>query len=181
MFRITENENENKFAWSSIGDIGEGRKNLGGDMPVLVYRLLEYTLRDVLASRFGNETMIDVFRSAGKLAGSEFSKNVLNLALPLNDFLAHLQNALETAKIGILRIEKFNPETGAATLTVSEDLDCSGLPVTGDVVCNYDEGFLAGVLTEYTHKDYIVTEVDCWASGSRVCRFEAHVRASQED
>ncbi len=58
---------------------------------------------------------------------------------------------------------------------VGEEKDFSGLPVTGDQVCNYDEGFLSGVLKEYTGKDYLVKEVDCWASGVRVCRFEANV------
>ncbi|WP_313182470.1 4-vinyl reductase [Lacrimispora sp.] len=89
--------------------------------------------------------------------------------------LASLQNSLEVHKIGILRIEKFDPRTGDVVLTVGEDLDCSGLPVTGDQVCNYDEGFLSGVLKEYTGKDYLVKEVDCWASGARICRFEANV------
>ena len=64
--------------------------------------------------------------------------------------------------------------------TVGEDLDCSGLPVTGETVCNYDEGFLAGILKVYTKKDYVVTEVDCWATGSRVCRFEANVKKTGE-
>ncbi|MFV0314438.1 MAG: V4R domain-containing protein, partial [Anaerotignum sp.] len=44
---------------------------------------------------------------------------------------------------------------------------------TGETVCNYDEGFLAGILKEYTKKEYVVTEIDCWATGSRVCRFSA--------
>ena len=57
-----------------------------------------------------------------------------------------------------------------------EDLDCSSLPITGETVCNYDEGFLAGILKVYTKKEYVVTEVDCWATGSRVCRFEASVK-----
>ena len=37
-------------------------------------------------------------------------------------------------------------------LTISEDADCSGLPAIGETVCNYDEGFLAGLLTAYTGK-----------------------------
>ena len=106
---------------------------------------------------------------------------MLDLDQPLNEFVAHLREVLEKAKIGILRIEKFDVETGAAVLTVSEDLDCSGLPVTGETVCNYDEGFLAGVLEMYTKNQYIVTEIDCWATGSRVCRFEAFVKHSNED
>ena len=57
-----------------------------------------------------------------------------------------MQGVLEESKIGILRIEKFDIDTGEAVLTVGEDLDCSGLPITGETVCNYDEGFLAGIL-----------------------------------
>ncbi|MEG2770239.1 MAG: 4-vinyl reductase, partial [Oscillospiraceae bacterium] len=84
-------------------------------------------------------------------------------------------------KVGILRVENFDEKTGAAVLTVGEDLDCSGLPITGETVCNYDEGFLAGVLKEYTNNDYIVTEVDCWATGARVCRFEAFVKNTSKN
>ncbi|MEG0166467.1 MAG: V4R domain-containing protein [Ruthenibacterium sp.] len=181
MFHFYEAENENQFKWSSIGNIDAGRKNLGCDLPVAVYRLFEYTIKDELVRRYGKDAMIAVFRGAGELAGTEFAKNMLDLSLPLNDFVARLQHVLETSKIGILRIEEFNPETGFAVLTVSEDLDCSGLPITGETVCNYDEGFLAGVLKAYTKKDYVVTEIDCWATGSRVCRFEACVQHERKD
>jgi hypothetical protein len=58
------------------------------------------------------------------------------------------------------------------TLTVAEDLDCSGLPFTDEVVCHYDEGFIAGVLEAYTGKPFEAKEIDCWASGDRVCRFD---------
>ncbi|MEG1874723.1 MAG: V4R domain-containing protein [Angelakisella sp.] len=176
MLQLFDNEEENKFSWGSIGDVNEGRRNLGADMPVFVYRLMQYTIRDVLSKRYGNEDTIAVFRDAGELAGKELANQLLDLTLPLNEFIAQLQDALEKSKIGILRVESFDPKTGTAVLTVGEDLDCSGLPVTGETVCNYDEGFLAGVLKVYTKNDYIVTEVDCWATGARVCRFEASVR-----
>ncbi|MGO5051014.1 hypothetical protein ACTQ6A_00640 [Lachnospiraceae bacterium LCP25S3_G4] len=44
-------------------------------------------------------------------------------------------------------------DNGEAILTVGEDLDCSGLPITGETVCNFDEGFLAGILKVYTKKN----------------------------
>ncbi|MGL4282715.1 MAG: V4R domain-containing protein [Eubacterium aggregans] len=66
-------------------------------------------------------------------------------------------------------------ESGIFTLTVAEDLDCSGLPPTDEVVCNYDEGFIAGIMTVYTGRTYKVHEIDCWASGARVCRFQGLV------
>ena len=60
-------------------------------------------------------------------------------------------------------------------LTVSEDADCSGLPLLGETVCNYDEGFIGGILSAYTGKEYTATEIDCWATGDRVCRFRAEM------
>ncbi|MEG2924378.1 MAG: V4R domain-containing protein [Oscillospiraceae bacterium] len=178
MLNLFDSADENKFTWGNIGDIEDGRHNLGDSMPVFVYRLLQFTLKDELAKRYGDKTTIDIFRSAGKLAGNELAKHLLDLTLPPNEFIAHLQDVLEKSKIGILRIEEFDIETGKAVLTIAEDLDCSGLPITGETVCNYDEGFLAGILNVYTKKDYVVTEIDCWATGARVCRFEANVKST---
>jgi predicted hydrocarbon binding protein len=79
---------------------------------------------------------------------------------------------LRELKIGILRVESVNEKTGEIFLTVGEDLDCSGLPITGENVCTYDEGFITGILAVYTGKVYSVREIDCWASGDRVCRFK---------
>ncbi len=181
MFKLFDMEDENKFSWNSLGDIEKGRKNLGTDIPVFVYRLFQFTLRDELIKQFGNEKTIEIFRKAGKLAGTEFSNNILDLTLPFDEFFAHLQKILEDNNIGILRIEKFDLITGSIILTVSEDVDCSGLPITGETVCNYDEGFLAGILEAYTKKEYIVTEIDCWATGSRVCRFIGNVIIKNEE
>ena len=175
MFKLFDMNEKNKFSWDSIGSISNGRKNLGEDMPVLVYRLFQYSIKDELNKQFGKEKSVEIFRNAGKLAGIEFAHNMLNLNLQLNDFIKHLQEILENSKIGILRIEKLDKETGDAVFTISEDIDCAGLTITGETVCNYDEGFLAGILREFTNKDYIVTEIDCWTTGSRVCRFEARI------
>ena len=137
--------------------------------------MFEYSMRNALTQMYGKESMIKVFRMAGEEAGQEFYKRYLDGDLMLNDFLAQLQQKLLEYSFGMLRVEKFDVQTGHAVLTVSEDLDCSGLPVSGETVCNYDEGFIAGILKAYTQKDYVVTEVDCWATGDTVCRFDARV------
>ena len=165
------------FFWDSLGDIKEGRGDLGEEMPVLVYRLMQYTMLDVLSKAHGLEQANEYFRQAGFLAGTEFAKNTLDLKLDFNGFVAHLQKTLGDLKIGILRMEAFDPETGDIVLTVGQDLDCSGLPITNENVCVYDEGFIAGILEVYTGKKYDVREVDCWASGDRVCRFSGTVVA----
>jgi predicted hydrocarbon binding protein len=144
-------------------------------MPVLVYRLMQYTMLDVLSKAYGGEQANEYFRQAGFLAGTEFSNNVLDLKVDFNTFIANLQSTLRDLKIGILRIESFDAGTGGIVLTVGQDLDCSGLPVTNETVCNYDEGFIAGILEAYTGKKYDVREVDCWANGDRVCRFQGNV------
>jgi predicted hydrocarbon binding protein len=164
-----------EFSWENLGDIKEGRGDLGEDMPVIVYRLMQYTMLDVLTKDFGADKANEYFRRAGFLAGTEFATNTLDLSVDFNEFLSNLQDALEALKIGILRMEAFDAGSGNIVLTVGQDLDCSGLPVTNETVCNYDEGFIAGILKAYTGKDYDVREVDCWANGNRVCRFNGTV------
>ena len=164
----TKHEN---FLWENLGDIKKGRGDLGEEMPVLVYRLMQYTMLDVLSKAHGADQANEYFRQAGYLAGTEFAKHTLDMNAEFNDFIANLQRILQELKIGILRMEAFDPNTGNIVLTVGQDLDCSGLPITNENVCNYDEGFISGILEAYTGTKYEVREVDCWASGDRVCRF----------
>jgi predicted hydrocarbon binding protein len=164
-----------EFSWDNLGDIKAGREDLGEEMPVLVYRLMQFTMLDILTKEYGPEKANEHFRSAGFLAGSEFAKNVLDFTVDFNTFVANLAKTLSELKIGILRMEAIDPDTGNLVLTVAQDLDCSGLPVTNENVCNYDEGFIAGILNAYTGKNYEVREIDCWASGDRVCRFNASI------
>lgn len=175
MKNIFNKETHNKFKWENIGDIKKGRGDLGEEMPVLVYRLMQYTMLDVLTEDMGPDKANEYFRKAGRLAGMEFAKNALNTSLEIDEFLSHLREVLKDMKIGVLRVESFVPENGEITLTVGQDLDCSGLPVTNENVCTYDEGFISGILEVYTGKPYDVREVDCWASGDRVCRFNGKV------
>jgi len=75
--------------------------------------------------------------------------------------------------IGILRVEKADIEKKELILTVSEDLDCSGLPELDYEICTYDEGFIAALLESFSGIKFIVKEVDCWCTGDRTCRFMA--------
>ena len=163
------------FSWENLGDVKEGRGDLGEEMPVIVYRLMQYTMLDVLSKAHGPEQANEYFRDAGFLAGVEFAKHTLDLKAELNAFIANLQKTLLELKIGILRMEAFDADTGSIILTVGQDLDCSGLPVTNENVCYYDEGFISGILQAYTGHKYDVREVDCWANGDRVCRFNGTV------
>jgi predicted hydrocarbon binding protein len=176
-----EERDQSTFSWSDLGDVEAGRPNLGQSVPVLVYRLFQYTMRDTLITDLDVNITSELFRKAGKLAGEHFCRNVLNTDLEFNEFIAELQRVLKDMKIGILRLERVDLSNLDMTLTVAEDLDCSGLPLLDETVCDYDEGFIAGILKAYTGKDFLVKEVDCWATGDRVCRFAVKfLRTDQE-
>ncbi|MDF2502253.1 MAG: 4-vinyl reductase [Anaerosporomusa subterranea] len=172
MYKFKSDNQSEAFSWESLGDIAVGRANLGSDMPVIVYRLFQFTLRDVLNREYGCEQASNLLRAAGKLAGTEFCKNILDKNLDFNSFVAQLQKKLAELRIGILRLESADMEKLEFVLTVEEDLDCSGLPITEESVCDYDEGFIAGILNEYTGKHFTAKEIDCWATGDRTCRFQ---------
>jgi predicted hydrocarbon binding protein len=135
---------------------------------------MQYSLRSVLNNQLGGQVAEELFRAAGQLAGQEFCKNLLDCNLDFSSFMVQLQQQLKDLNVGVLRIEKSDLEKQAFTLVMTEDLDCSGLPVTDETVCDYDEGFIAGILKVYTGKEFEVKEVDCWSKGDRVCRFEAN-------
>jgi uncharacterized protein len=166
-----EERDQSQFQWSMLGDLKEGRPNLGPMTHIAVYRLMQFTLRDVLIRDFGVEKADRVFFEAGKKAGQEYYQNVLTDKGDLNHFFADIQRTMKELAIGIFRVESADLQRGSFVLTVDEDLDCSGIPVCSEQICTYDEGFIAGLLLAYSGKDYLVKEIDCWGSGARVCRF----------
>jgi predicted hydrocarbon binding protein len=165
------------FSWDQLGDIDEGRPNLGRMTTVAVYRLMQYTMRAVLEKEYGDPKTRALLVQAGRLAGTEFCHNVLDASLPLNKFMAQLHDALLDLSVGVLKVEKSDVENLDFLVTVSEDLDCSGLPIQGVTVCDYDEGFIEGIFSVYTGKSFDVKEIDCWSTGERTCRFTIKQKA----
>jgi hypothetical protein len=147
-----------EFSWSLLGDLELGRPNLGP------HTRLEKTDQ--------------LFYKAGELAGREFYSQYLSETGDFHTFVRELQRSLQEMGIGILRVEEADPEAGTFILTVSEDLDCSGLPELGYEICTYDEGFIAGLLESFTGGSFAVKEVDCWCTGDRTCRFTAEAVGS---
>ena len=166
-----------KFTWDFIGDIEQGRPNLGNTTRIEVYRLFQYTLRDVLEEEFGTEKADRIFYKAGFLAGRHFSEKFLGKHDTLDSFLVRAQQTLLELGIGILRMEDADLAQDSFMLTVAEDLDCSGLPEMDHAVCTYDEGFIAGLFHMQTGREFEVKEVDCWCTGDRTCRFEVRPKA----
>jgi predicted hydrocarbon binding protein len=165
-----------QFTWKGFRNIDVDRENLEPEMPVLIYRLFQHTLKDILTREYDEEVSGRLYRAAGHLAGKSLAQNVLDVNLDINTFMKNLTDKLKEMKIGILRIEKADLNNFSFTITVSEDLYCSGLPVAGEAVCYYDEGLIAGILEAYKGYEFEVKEIDCWATGGRICRFSAHIK-----
>ena len=161
------------FSWDLLGDIKAGRPNLGDKIDVRVYRLMQFTFRDVLERQFGTEEADRLFLEAGKLAGVHFFESVLAGAADFNALVGALQRAFTDLGAGVVRVERAEPPYDEILLTVAEDADCSGLPDLEYELCRYDEGFIAGILEGFTGTRYDVKEIDCWCTGDRVCRFRA--------
>ena len=77
----------------------ESRGNMGDMLPVQLYRLLEYSLREELLERWGKNEQIAIFRKAGYRAGAFFASHFLDLTLSLNRFVAQLQQRMEEMKM----------------------------------------------------------------------------------
>lgn len=165
-----------EFTWDLLGDLEVGRPNLGRRTDVSVYRLMQYCLRDAIERELGAEGADRVFLEAGKLAGMQLYDHALQNDGSINDFTSKLQKLLLDLEIGVFRVEEMSPNADRFVMTVSEDLDCSGLPELSYEVCTYDEGLIAGLLERFSGKQYDVKEVDCWCTGDRTCRFEAVLR-----
>jgi predicted hydrocarbon binding protein len=166
-------ERKYEFSWDLIGDIDLGRPNLGPTTRIEVYRLMQFVFRDVLESHYGTAQADALFHEAGKMAGIAFYKKFCSEITDLNDFVRTLQKILRDLGVGIMRVESADEEKGSFVITMSEDLDCSGLPELDYEVCVYDEGFIAGLMESFTGKKFKVKEVDCWCTGDRTCRFTA--------
>lgn len=162
-----------RFTWDLLGDIAQGRPNLGHTMRVEAYRLMQYCLRDALESRCGTEEADAITYQAGYIAGTHFHERLIGKTGSIGDLVKKLQSVLRELGIGILRVEEHDEQTGRMVMTVSEDLDCSGLPELSYEGCTYDEGFIAAILHSAVGKKFQVKEIDCWCTGDRTCRFEA--------
>lgn len=165
------NDTFRSFEWKNIGDIERGRPTLGEKMHVAAYRMFLYALRSILEKSYGKAAVKHNLVEAGRVAGGKFCEHALDLNLSPVEFFRLLKEKMAELGIGILEVEHADFENMIFILTVSEDLDCSGVPVTGEAICNYDEGLITGIMEIYTGRQFIVRETNCWSAGDWTCRF----------
>ncbi len=172
---MSDQKHKYDFNWDYVvADPDTCRPGLGNTARLEVYRLFQFSVRDILEKRYGTEAADDVFREAGVLAGRAFHIHVLKDRVgEKGDLTKAVQDSFRELGIGIVRFEKVDFQNMVVQLTVDEDLDCSGLPETNEQICVYDEGLIQGILESATGARFTVKEIDCWCSGERTCRFRA--------
>ena len=69
-----EERDETQFEWI-CGDIEKGQPNLSPMVHVAVYRLMQFTLRDILIRELGIEKTDRIIFEAGKKAGQEYGQH----------------------------------------------------------------------------------------------------------
>ena len=66
-------ERKYAFSWDVIGsDIEVARPSMGSQLSMEIYRLLQFTMRDVLEQRYGTKEVDTLFFEAGVLAVKAF-------------------------------------------------------------------------------------------------------------
>lgn len=142
---------------------------------VVMYRLFQQTLRFVMEKEMGVSKVDRLFRKAGWQAGFHFFKRFCGSPATVQELFRIVEERFREMGIGIFRVEFCDVEELFFSLTVSEDLDCSGYPDTGKAICMYSEGLLQGLLEAFTGCPFKVHEVECWGTGAQMCRFNARV------
>lgn len=173
---MSDKERKYKFNWNLVeADYDDARPGLGASLRLEAYRLFQFAMRDVLEEEYSTEVADEIFRKSGVVAGRAFFTRYCTGITDVAQLAKRLQEVLRELGIGIMRFEKIDLEKLEIQMTVDEDLDCSGLPDTHEQICVYDEGFLQGILEQFTGKPFVVREIDCWCTGERTCRFNAKV------
>ncbi len=170
LFTPMSNEPEDEPDFSGLIDLKKTQKKSFTEIPIYVHRLFQITLTEVLIDKYGIGEMTAVFRDCGKMAGRAFVQQNIIPGLPFDEFLKELSEKLREAKLGILNIERYDKDTDIGLISVGDYLNCT-CGLGGKNLCSYEEGFISGILYEYTKKNYSVVETECKGSGSNICRF----------
>lgn len=84
-----------QFSWDLIGDIQLGRPNLGDTTRLEVYRLMQFTFRDIIEKKFGTEMTDEIFYESGYLGGKELYKQFFAGITDINEFVKKTSGHIE--------------------------------------------------------------------------------------
>ena len=163
-----------EFNISSIGDVSK-RVGLGNTVGLEMFRILRTAMVGLISFRMGEKEGGEAVYMAGKAVGGEIGRAFLGEIKDLNEFVTKVKDILSDLKVGILKVVSADTAKGKFVITVDECASCSGTPVTGQPICNFEGGIIAGLLKFFLKKEVKVVETKCWALGDKTCEFEVTV------
>lgn len=124
-------------------------------LPLETYRLLRVT---GMMELFGESTGPVLYR-LGKILSSHFN---LNSEEELLELIEHLG-------IGIPKVA--NKTEDIIVIRLFECMTCAGLPITGELICDLECGFIAGGYEKVKNTKTKGTQTKSWTLGDGYCEF----------
>lgn len=157
------------------------RANLGPGVDVRLFQALRLIAVASVADQTGKDPAALAYKS-GQRVGRALGNAMAPVAGrgPEAFFPAARELCLRMA-IGSLVLEEIDLDRGRVLVRLDETVSCAGILGTEGPLCDFEAGFLAGLLSGGIGKPVRATELACAATGSRGCRFELRIsdRASR--
>lgn len=132
------------------------RPNLGGDVPLELFRILRIIGMRSLLGESSGQTLYMMGKSVG---------NMLE-ARTIHDFT----NSIQRLRIGIPEVEVHDEDH--LTVRLRECITCAGFPYTGEMFCDMESGIIAGLLEKVYGKRAKSTQTRSWSTGFDYCEFD---------
>lgn len=149
---IKQIERHSDFSYGRMGNMAAGRPTLGNSAPVLMTRLMQRTMAEMLARRFGTGPARRLYYQSGRLAGQEIAFSDLPLQESPPDFWAALCEWFTCSKTANLRQEEDQKETVA--LQMQNGPDCGGEQTEDIAMRHFFAGLFAGIAETYFGTPY---------------------------
>ncbi|KKM11438.1 hypothetical protein SY88_08405 [Clostridiales bacterium PH28_bin88] len=131
------------------------RPSFKSEIPLTTFRLLRlFGFREVFGESAG-----PVLYMAGKSLGKQLEVGTVD------GFLDQLQ----VLKIGYPEMHDFDGERGI--VRVHECMTCYGLPDIGKLICDFENGVIAGGLEKVTGRRVNAVQKKGWTNGDKYCEF----------
>lgn len=135
------------------------RTKLGSSIPLTTFRLLRlHGMQEIFGDSAGPALYM-----VGKSIGESVAVKTLEEFLEL----------VKELKIGIPSI--IHHSDRLIIFKVLECMTCSGLPVTGELFCNFESGFIAGAVEKILGRKVKSTQTKSWSHGDEYCQFEVEI------
>lgn len=149
-----------------IQDVSKSnRPVLGNDIPILIFRVFRHFSAGYMEEVLGRGAGV-VFQNAGRELGREAGAMLYNPSA--DEYLKNVCQFVSDSKIGLLTPR----EVGADRLVVDLDecITCAGMTPIGKRICQFEVGFVAGIVEVLTKKKPKAHESLCNMNNERCCQ-----------